>query len=307
MKTTAGTNKQLHALTIDVEDRWNLISRQWLHRDIEPTESVVNNTEWLLDTLEKDNVKATFFILGDVAAKFPSLIKQISNKGHEIGLHGLSHKQIFNLTADEFRREMRDGKKMLEDITSLSVRGYRAPAFSVMPETKWALEVLAEEGFAYDSSIVPCQNKRYGWKGFGKDICNIALPCGLKIIEVPLSTIQIPVIGKGFVVGGGYLRHFPYAVSKLAIKTIEKQRPVVAYIHPYEFANEPFELSVDHLPQQERSKVLRHVKLLMRNESTMPDKLLKLLSDFNFTTLWDIIQTKMGDPPERNSSELKNI
>ncbi len=285
----------MNAITIDVEDRWQLVSRYGLHREIEPTDSVVKNTEWLLDTFDNKNIKATFFVLGDVASKFPSLIKLIYDKGHEIGLHGFSHQQIFNLTIEEFRCEMRDGKKLLEDIISSTVRGHRAPAFSIMPETKWALEVLAEEGFVYDSSIVPCKNKRYGWKGFCMDICNISLPHGLEIIEFPLSTIKLPALDKGFVIGGGYLRHFPYLASKLAIKTIEKQRPVVVYMHPYEFADEPFTLSMDHLPEDEKRKVVKRMKFAMRNESTMQAKLHRLLSDFDFTTLWDIIESKSED------------
>ena len=158
----------LNALTIDIEDYWSIFSRDWLHIDAEPSDAVVRNTEWFLQTLAQHNVKATFFILGEVAKKFPSIIKKIAEDGHEIGAHGFSHRQIFKLTEEEFRREVADCKKLLEDTTSGPVLGHRAPAFSIMPETKWALEVLAEEGFEYDSSIYPIAGGRYGWPGFSR-------------------------------------------------------------------------------------------------------------------------------------------
>ncbi|GAI41309.1 unnamed protein product, partial [marine sediment metagenome] len=132
--------KVINTLSIDVEDYWSIFSRDWLGIDAEPSEAVVRNTEWFLQTLTQHNVKATFFILGEVAKKYSGLIRQISNSGHEIGIHGFSHKQIFKLSKEDFRREIADCKKLLEDITSEPVLGHRAPAFSIMPETKWALE-----------------------------------------------------------------------------------------------------------------------------------------------------------------------
>lgn len=145
----------LNALSIDVKDYWSIFSRDWLGKDIEPSAAVVKNTEWFLETLSRYDVKATFFILGEVAKKFPSLVKKIAEDGHEIGAHGFLHKQIFRLTKEEFRREVADCKKLLEDTISGSVLGHRAPAFSIMPKTKWALEILAQEDFKYDSSVYP--------------------------------------------------------------------------------------------------------------------------------------------------------
>ena len=171
-----------NALSIDVEDYWSIFSRDWLHQDIEPTEAVVRNTKWFLETLADNNTKATFFILGEVAKKFPSLIREIAEDGHEIGVHGFSHKQIFKLTENQFRREVADCRKLLVDISSGPVRGHRAAAFSIMPQTKWALEVLSQEGFEYDSSVYPIGSGRYGWPGFSKDICKVDLPSGRSII-----------------------------------------------------------------------------------------------------------------------------
>ena len=128
--------ERINALTIDVEDYWSIFSRDWLHIQAQPSDAVVKNTEWFLQILEKHRTKATFFILGEVAQKFPSLIKKIVQNGHEIGVHGFLHRQIFKLNKDEFRREIIDCKKLLEDLTSTQVIGHRAPAFSVMPRTK---------------------------------------------------------------------------------------------------------------------------------------------------------------------------
>jgi len=282
----------LNALSIDVEDYWSVFSRDSLHIDREPSDAVVKNTEWLLELLDGHGVKATFFILGDVAKKFPSLIGKIADNKHEIGVHGFSHKQIFKLTKEQFRHEVGDSKKLLEDTTSCSVIGHRAPAFSIMPHTKWALEVLAEEGFKYDSSIFPIPGKRYGWPGFSKNICKIDLPSGRSIIEAALSTIT--VLGKTLPVGGGgYIRHFPYTVTKWAIKHIQKTRPAIVYMHPYEFDTEPMLLSTEHLSPEDKKKVVRLHKFQLRNRDTMPRKANNLLSEFDFAPIKKVISDSL--------------
>jgi len=281
----------LNALTVDVEDYWSIFSRDWLHQDMEPTEAVVKNTEWLLQTFADQNVKATFFILGEVAKKFPSLIKKIAKDGHEIGTHGFSHKQIFKLSEEQFRREIVDCKKLLEDVISEPVLGHRAPAFSIMPQTEWALEILAQEGFKYDSSVYPISGKRYGWPGFSKDICRIDLPSGRSIIEVPMSTVT--ALGKTLpVAGGGYIRHFPYVVTKCITKYIQKQRPVIVYMHPYEIDTERRKFEMGHLPKNEERQVTRFHRLQLRNRCSAKKKLLKLLTDFEFTTIKRIVQDR---------------
>lgn len=280
--------KVQNALTIDVEDYWSILSRDWLHIDAEPSDAVVKNTEWILEVLARYNVKATFFMLGEVAKKFPSLIKKIAKDNHEIAVHGFSHKQIFKLSEEDFRREIADCKKLLEDITSEPVLGHRAPAFSIMPETKWALEVLAQEGFKYDSSVYPISDKRYGWPGFSKDICKIDLPSGRSIIEVPMSTVT--VLGKTLpAAGGGYIRHFPYAVTKWAIKRIQKARPVIVYMHPYEIDSEPKPFQIKHLSCGDKIRAVKFHKLQLRNRDAVRDKILTLLSEFDFTTLRQVI------------------
>jgi len=277
-----------NALTLDVEDYWSIFLRYWLNKDTEPSEAVVRNTEWFLETLARYNVEATCFILGEVAQKYPSLVKKIAENGHEIGSHGFSHKQIFKLNQNQFRDEIATSKKLLEDITGQAVLGYRSPAFSVMPETKWALDVLAEEGYRYDSSVYPITGKRYGWPGFSKDICQVALPSGRTIIEAPLSTVI--VFGKTLpVAGGGYIRHFPYTVTKWAIRCIQRQRPAIIYIHPYEIDMQSRPFEVKHLSWADKARIIIFHKLQQRNRSAVPNKILSLLSEFKFNTLWKVI------------------
>jgi len=278
----------LNVLSIDVEDYWSIFSRDWLGIEAEPSDAVVKNTEWFLCVLAEHDVKATFFILGEVAEKFPSLIKEIAEQGHEIASHGFYHRQIFKLSEEDFRREIAESKRLLEDITGRAVTGHRAPAFSIMPQTKWALQVLAEEGFRYDSSVYPISGKRYGWPGFSKDICKIDLPGGQSFVEVPMSTVT--VFGKTFpAAGGGYIRHFPYSLTKWAIKHIQKNRPAIVYIHPYEIDTEPGAFDMKHFSCTEKLKVKTFHKLQQRNKDTMAEKLTKLLDEFDFTTIAKVI------------------
>jgi len=295
----------LNAMTIDVEDGWSIFSLDWLSKEIEPTETVLKDTERILDTLAAKSVKATFFVVGNVAAKFPKLVKRISECGHELGVHGYTHRQIFKLDPSEFREEVSKTKKLLEDIISGEVSGHRAAAFSIMPETKWALEILAEEGFAYDSSVVPFKNPRYGWRGFSEDICRVDLGGGLSIVEVPMTAMRIPLLNKGFLTGGGYLRHFPYWVFKGIVRHIQKQRPVIVYVHPYEFGTDRLTLSCDHLSKKQKGIAYRYLKVAMRNRETVPGKVLKLLYDFEFTTMRDVVKEALAGSNKSRIVQLK--
>ena len=278
----------LNALTIDIEDYWSVFFRDWLNIEAEPSDAVVKNTEWFLRVLADHNVKATFFILGEVAQCFPELIKGIVSEGHEIAVHGFYHRQIFKLSHDEFKKEVGDAKKLLEDLTGRQVLGHRAPAFSVNKDTQWALEVLLEEGFKYDSSVYPISGRCYGWTEFSKEICKVDLPSGRSIIEVPLSTVT--VLGKTLpVTGGGYIRHFPYVVTKCIIKHIQKQRPVIVYMHPHEIDTELRLFTMEKLNQEDRNKTFRHHKLQLRNRHTVSQKINKLLSQFEFAPLRKVI------------------
>lgn len=278
----------IHGLSIDLEDYWSILCRDWLGiPDAKPTEAVLRNTRWYINVFNKHNVKATFFILGEVAEAFPDLIKQIAAEKHEIAVHGFYHRQIFKLSRDEFKKEISDAKKLLEDLSGQQVIGHRAPAFSINKDTQWALEVLAELGFVYDSSISPMAGKRYGWPDFRKAIHKMQMPNGQSIIEVPMSTISIGVRELG--IGGGYMRHFPYLYTKLAIKHIQKNRPAIIYLHPYEIDIEEKKFELDKLTAQGKYQVLRHHKLQLRNRDTMKNKINKLLSDFKFASIKSVL------------------
>jgi polysaccharide deacetylase family protein (PEP-CTERM system associated) len=288
----------LNALTFDVEDGWSVVSRDQHLGDIEPAETVVGDTERILGILAARNTKATFVVVGKVAEKFPSLIKRIASAGHELGIHSYSHRQMFRLTENEFRNDVKRAKAAVENSASAEVKGYRAPEFSISPRTKWSLRILAEEGFRYDSSVVPCSNPRYGLEGFSKDICRVDVGDGLCIVEVPLSVFSIPMTNKGFLTGGGYLRHFPYCVSHAVIRHIQKTRPVIVYMHPYEFGEETVSLPMEQLSTMSRLKM----RLLacwclgmgIGNRRTMAAKLEELLSACNFGPMGYIVDQRLG-------------
>ncbi|MBN2210654.1 MAG: DUF3473 domain-containing protein [Sedimentisphaerales bacterium] len=284
---------RLNAFTIDVEDYWNIFHRDWLGQNIPPTDAVVRNTQWFLQILDEFNTKATFFILGEVAESFPDLVRTIAQAGHEIGVHGYHHRQIFKLTRDDFHREVAKAKKLLEDITGNSIHGHRAPAFSINQETQWALEVLAEEGFIYDSSVFPIAGKRYGWPEFSPDIQILDLPNNQSIIEAPLSIVRM--FGKAFPAGGGgYIRHFPYFVTRQALRSINKQRPAIVYCHPYEIDITPKSYTYSKLSLKSRCKAMRFHYVQLRNRRSVKDKMRRLLQTFFFTTLYKIICKETG-------------
>jgi polysaccharide deacetylase family protein (PEP-CTERM system associated) len=288
-------------LTIDLEDYCSIFSRDWLKQEIEPTEAVVKNTRWYLDIFNKYNTKATFFILGEVAQKFPCLIKEIANAGHEMAVHGFYHRQVFKLNQEEFRQEVGSTKKLLEDLSGQQAIGYRAPAFSINNDTKWALEVLAELGFIYDSSVSPMAGKRYGWPGFKKEIHTMDLPDGQSIIEVPMSTISLGIKSLG--VGGGYFRHFLYLYTKLAVSHIQKERPTIFYMHPYEIDTEVRKYDFKGLNFKDRFKAYKFHFMQLRNRKTIKLKVFKLLEDFEFVS----IESTLRRYAKQGSLEYKGL
>jgi len=282
-----------HALTIDVEDYWSIVGRDYLGLDGPPSEAVVRNTERVLDTIESAGTKATFFILGEVARTYPALVRRIAEAGHELGVHGDLHRQVFKLDRSSFADEIRAAKESIEDIAGQKTLGHRAPAFSIMPKTAWALEVLAELGLAYDSSVYPIAGRRYGWPGFPLEIHNHKLPNGSTIIEAPLATVRI--LGRSLpCCGGGYVRHFPYAVTRWAMRRIAAQRPAIVYAHPYEIDVDPPPPAVAvRMAQADRTFLKRH-RSQLRNRGTVRGKLQRLLAEFNFAPLQQVIAETLG-------------
>lgn len=219
------------ALSFDIECYYQIVSNDYLDKNIEPTEEVLVNTHWILDELKLHKVKATFFFLGNVARIFPELIKRAADDGHEIGIHGDEHLYIDNISPIEFEKEIASAKDAILAAGAEKVVGHRAPAFSINQENLWALDVLKNQGIVYDSSIYPISGRRYGepeWPLWPTNCLN-------GMVEIPLSTVEI--FSRRFpAVGGGYVRYFPYAWTRFCIKKINANALLpVAYFHPYEF------------------------------------------------------------------------
>lgn len=279
---------KVSALTIDVEDGINIAMRDYFNIDIRPTDRVIQNMTIILDIFSRNNIKATFFILGEVIEVFPDLVRKIDSLGHEIGIHGYHHDQVFRLNPAKLASGLKKAKDLTENLIGRKVYGFRAPAFSIRKDTSWALDVIAECGFEYDSSIFPSASLRYGWNGFPKDICRVRLKGDNSIVEVPLSVINIG--GRAFpVCGGGYLRYYPYSFTRSAFKTIGKHRPVIVYLHPYELDTEKypdyFHSAVSKAGLRQRVPLM----LYRLNKSTVRSKLDRLSHEFRFAPMFEII------------------
>jgi len=278
----------INALTVDVEDAINLAMRNYFHVDIKPTDRVINNTMRLLDLFSEYRVLGTFFVLGEVAETFPGLIKEIAARGHELGIHGYSHFKYYSLSKEKAREEIIKSKNILEDITGQIVIGHRAPEFSVNQKTNWVLELLIEAGIKYDSSIFPTDFARYGWPGFNKDIGLFKLNDGRQIIEAPLSVVN--VFGKDIPsCGGSYLRILPYFTTKYAFKKIVNYRPVVAYLHPYEIDQPPFQKFYMDKIQQSSLKRRVQLSIYWYNRKSVVPKIKRMLQTYHFSTLGSVI------------------
>ncbi len=227
----------LNALTIDVEDYFHVTAfEKYVDRaswDSCPLR-VVANTKRILDLLDEYSIKATFFVLGWVAEKCPTLVREIHQRGHEVACHGYEHELVYRIGPDRFRQDIRKGRDILEEITSDKIHGYRAPSYSVTKDSLWAFDILIEEGFTYDSSIFPVLHDIYGIPGARRFPYEVMTDNGT-IREFPLSTIEIA----GYrlpVAGGGYLRLYPLWLTQKAIYHInnKEKQPAIVYFHPWE-------------------------------------------------------------------------
>jgi len=278
-------NKQLlkNAMTVDVEDYYQVsaFSKKINYNDWDKYESrVVTNTKNILELFEENNVKATFFVLGWVAEQHPKLIRDIYFAGHEVACHGYNHRLIYNLTTEEFGEDVRRSKYILEDIIGEQVIGFRATSYSIVKKTLWALDILIEEGFLYDSSIFPIHHDRYGFPEADRFPHIIERDNGT-IIEFPPSTYHL--FGQNIpVAGGGYLRLFPLQVTKTAIKRINahEKQPCILYFHPWEI-----DIHQPRLSGRWKSKIRHYLNL----SSTMP-KLTTFLNEFKFRPLSNFIE-----------------
>ncbi|MCK6458961.1 MAG: DUF3473 domain-containing protein [Planctomycetes bacterium] len=233
--TAPGTAVALrHALTVDVEC--------WYHaenlRPVAPRSAwdgletrVAGSTELLLDLFDRRGVKATFFVLGDAAAREPGVVRAIAARGHEVACHGWSHELVYRQTPEVFRDETRRAKAFLEDLAGAAVTGYRASTFSIVERSLWALDILAEEGFLYDSSIAPVRHDRYGIPSSPRAPHLRTLASGAAITEFPVSCGSL--MGLRLPVGGGFFRLLPLGWTRGALAS--RQTPGTIYLHPWEF------------------------------------------------------------------------
>ena len=265
----------LNALSVDIED--------WFQ--VGAFESVISRDDWdglaqrvernsdaVLALFDRAGVKGTFFTLGWVAARYPALIRRIAEAGHEIASHGWDHQRVFTMQPEEFRADLQKARSVLEDASGTKLFGYRAPSFSIDTRTPWAHQILAEEGYAYSSSVAPVVHDHYGWPEAPRFA--FAPVADSALIELPVTTARLGgrTIAAG---GGGFFRLLPYRFSRWAIGQVNGRegRPAIFYFHPWEI--DPDQPRVENAPL--RSKVRHYSRL-----SAMEGKLEKLLGAFEW-------------------------
>jgi polysaccharide deacetylase family protein (PEP-CTERM system associated) len=266
-----------HHFTVDVEEYFQ-VSAFERHVDRGRWSSmesrVLGSMECLLGLLSEREVRGTFFVLGWIADRYPQLVRDLAAAGHEVASHGWDHRRVTEQTPDEFRVSVRRSRALLEDLAGTPVVGFRAPSFSIVPGLEWALDILVEEGYEYDSSLFPIRRRGYGYPGAERDPHLIARPAG-RLAEIPPTTISrcglnLPAAG------GAYFRLFPYGVTRAALRDAERRGvPATFYIHPWELDPDQPRITV---PIATR---MRHYGGL---EDTVP-RLRRLLEEFRFASI----------------------
>lgn len=265
----------IHAMTVDVEDYYHVsaFEKAIPREDWEKWPSrVEHNTQRLLNLFEQNNLKGTFFVLGWVAERYRDLIKEIAQRGHEIASHGYSHRLVYQQAPSVFKEETARSKQILEDLIQQPVKGYRAASYSITRDSFWALDILAELGFEWDSSIFPVHHDRYGVPGSPRAPYRIRTRNGAELIEFPLTTAK--VMGQTLpAAGGGYFRLYPYWLSRALLQRASREGSAIFYLHPWEV--DPEQPRVEHASWFSR---FRHYNNLHRCEH----RLRRLLTDFQF-------------------------
>lgn len=277
----------INALTIDVEDYFQVNAfanhvrqDQWDNYPLR----VDGNTRRILDMLDSFSLSGTFFILGWVAERLPALTKEIHRRGHEIACHGYGHELVYAIGPERFRSDIRRAKMLLEDQCGERVNGFRAPSYSITGKSLWALDILVEEGFTYDSSIFPIMHDTYGIPDAERFPHIIQTEAG-SLVEIPLTTLQFRLGWKKMrlpIAGGGYLRLLPASLVSQAIHYVNncEKQPTILYFHPWE---------ID--PEQPRIQAglrsrLRHYLNLER----MEQKIRYLLKNSCFSTIENLLR-----------------
>ncbi|MEK6239262.1 MAG: DUF3473 domain-containing protein [Planctomycetales bacterium] len=283
----------LNAFTVDVEDYFQVsafedsVSRSdW---DLYPSR-VERNTRAILALLDAHAVSGTFFVLGWTARKFPGLVREIQQAGHEVGSHGFWHRLIYGQSPDEFRQDLKESRAVLEDVLGEPVRCYRAPSFSITKDCLWAFDVLAEEGFTHDGSVFPVRHDRYGIPDAPRFVHARQASVGV-LQEFPASVLATP-LGNLPVGGGGYFRLYPWRFTRWALSRINQSgRPFVFYVHPWEIDPDQPRLTV-----RSRLSRMRHYVNLRSTKG----KLDRLLSAFQFGSFTAVAGEVSSNVPRRS-------
>jgi polysaccharide deacetylase family protein (PEP-CTERM system associated) len=248
------------------------------HDPVRESREIERNTEVTLDLFERRRVRATFFVVGRIARDLPGVVRSIAAAGHEVGCHNYEHRRVFGLTPAAFREGMRRALADLQDVSGQPVRGFRAPDFSITRRSLWALDVLRELGFAYDSSIYPIR---------GHDVYGIGdldpwihrLPNGL--VEFPLSSVALGRRRLPFG-GGGYFRLYPLPLTHLLVRLTNRAgRPFMLYIHPYEVGPE-----IPRIAGLPRLRRFRHYYNTRNGAARLGD----LLGSYRFAPVRDVLE-----------------
>jgi polysaccharide deacetylase family protein (PEP-CTERM system associated) len=293
--TSETAGRVVNAMSIDVEDYFHvsvfdgLIPRdEWNGLQ----SRVVANTERLLAIFDETAVKSTFFVLGWVAERFPGLVRQIADAGHEVASHGFAHRLVYDQTHAAFRDDVRRAKALLEEATGREVLGFRAPSYSITPRSLWALDVLIEEGYRYDASIFPIVHDRYGIPVSARQPYTVNRPAGT-LIEVPASTVRVGPCNLP-IAGGGYFRILPYQWTRWGIARLNAGgEAAVFYLHPWEIDPEQPRLRAGMLSR------FRHYRNLAQTET----RLRALLRDFRFAPVRSLL-TDRGSVPSTVGAPL---
>lgn len=262
-----------NALTVDVEDYFQVsaLAPHIARDDWERIPSrVERNVERILELLAAVEAKATFFTLGWIAERHPQAVRRIAAAGHELASHGYGHRRVTEQSREEFCRDIRRAKALLEDLAGLEVKGYRAPSFSIGSANRWAFDCIAEAGYRYSSSIYPVRHDHYGMP----DAPRFAYRPHETLLEIPISTARVGAINLP-AGGGGYFRLFPYKLSRSLIRSVNRsdRQSAVFYFHPWEL--DPGQPRVAGASLKTR---FRHYVNLHRTEP----RLRKLLGDFKW-------------------------
>jgi polysaccharide deacetylase family protein (PEP-CTERM system associated) len=269
-----------NALSFDVEDYFQVSAFEKMidRNDWESLEHRVEaNTERLLSILSDSGVKATFFVLGWVAERYPRVVRQMIAEGHELASHGYGHQRVRDLSAEQFRQDLVRAKGILEDVGGREILGYRAPSYSIGKENLWALEVLAETGHSYSSSIYPVRHDHYGFPEAPRFAFRDE-QTGL--IEIPITTVKLLFRSRP-AGGGGFFRFYPYALTRWMIERVNESdaQSTVFYLHPWELdAGQPRQTNISLKTR------FRHYLNLDKTEG----RLKRLLTDFSWGRVDDV-------------------